>query len=135
MSHVGYRCWLVAATICGAVHPCGATPCDGVDLPRGYEQPSALAVELAKQTGFKKVSVSQSMQFQRWRIIQIVPDSAESEWLFYSRDPMGAHAITSWSGAANPFEEVSIRHWVLRNAPGIPLQLARCFAWHVTPVP
>lgn len=75
------------------------------------------------------------MQIHGWRIIEVIPDSAEPEWLFFSRDPMGAHAITTWSGVANPFEETSIRHWVLRNAPGIPLRLAHCFAWHVTPVP
>jgi len=135
MSPVRYRYSLIAAVICGAVHPCGATPCDWVDRPHPYKQSPALNAELARQAGFKKVRVGESMHYRGWHIIQIVPDTAESEWLFYSRDPMGTHPITSWSGAVAPFEEISIQKWLLKNTPGIPLQLARCFAWRVTPVP
>jgi hypothetical protein len=75
------------------------------------------------------------MHYHAWSIIYIDAWDSESEYLFYSRSPFGTRAITSWSRAATPFEEVSIKHWALSNAPGIPLLLASCFAWKVTPVP
>jgi hypothetical protein len=75
------------------------------------------------------------MRYHDWNIIEVWPLSAEREYLFYPRSPFESHAITSWSGTATPFEQASIKHWVQRNAPGIPLLLAGCFAWRVTPIP
>jgi hypothetical protein len=107
MSPVGYRRWLVVAMIFGAVRPCGATPCDWVDRPRWYEQPPALGAEVARQAGFRKARLGELMQYHGWHIIEIVPDSSEPEWLFYSRDLMGAHAIANWSRPpGGPFPEV-----------------------------
>lgn len=52
--------------------------------------------------------------------------------MFYSGDPLKNKNVSLWSGAARIDEEQDIYEWVIKNVPGIPSQLAKCFAWHVT---
>jgi hypothetical protein len=51
----------------------------------------------------------------------------------YTPGPLKRHSVTEWGRAASEGEEKEIKDWTLKNAPGIPERLARCFAWHVTP--
>jgi hypothetical protein len=57
---------------------------------------------------------------------------SDEPFLFYSGDPLANRYVTIWSGAARIDEEQDIYDWVIVNAPGIPVELAKCFAWHVT---
>ena len=78
------------------------------------------------------VDVLQSFQLGRWSIVYVDTHESDSAFLFYSNDPRTSHYVTLWSGSAQNNEEQSIEDWAVKNAPGIPPKLAKCFAWHVT---
>lgn len=108
------------------------TPCDGIDRSLTAEQRSTWAPELAKQEAVPSVTVLQSFRLDDWRIIYVDTHQSDETFLFYGHDPLKSHFITEWSGAAMIDEEEEMKSWTLKNAPGIPLKLASCFAWHVT---
>jgi hypothetical protein len=125
------RAVAVALTLCiSAVH--AETPCDGIDRSLTAEQRSTWAPELAKQEKVPKVTVLQSFHLDDWRIIYVDTHQSDETFMFYAQDPLKSHFITEWSGAAMIDEEEDMKSWTLENAPGIPLKLASCFAWHVT---
>lgn len=78
------------------------------------------------------VDVLQSFKVDAWSIVYVDTHQADAAFLFYAKDPLTERYVTSWSGAAARQEERSIERWTRKNAPGIPLRLARCFAWYVT---
>jgi hypothetical protein len=108
------------------------SPCDGVDRSLTVEHRSAWAPEIAKQLSVSSVDVLQSFRVDGWNIIYVDTHQSDEVFIFYARDPLTSHYITSWSGAAASNEEETIKDWTLKNAPNIPLKLASCFAWHVT---
>ena len=115
-----------------------ASPCDGVSRSLTDERRTALAPGIARQLEASfgrpvaKVDVLQSFQFGGWDIIYVDTHESDEAFLFYAHDPLTSRYITMWSGAAMWNEEQEIRKWTVDNAPGIPLKLATCFAWHVT---
>lgn len=108
------------------------SPCDGVKRAVADERKATLASRIAGQLSVSSVDVLQSFQSGSWSIIYVDTHQADEVFLFYSGDPLTGRYITMWSGAATSDEEQQIRDWTLKNAPGIPENLARCFAWHVT---
>lgn len=118
---------LVASTACAAPSPCG-----GVIRNLTEARKAALAPALGKQLHVTKVEVLQSFQVGTWDIIYVDTHQSDEVFLFYAHDPLTSHYITLWSGAAMRNEEQSIKAWTIKNAPGIPVKLASCFAWHVT---
>jgi hypothetical protein len=118
---------LLLSTACA-----GGSPCDGVDRTLTIERKASLATEIAKQLSTASTDVLQSFQSGGWSIIYVGTHQSDEVFLFYSRDPLTSRYITIWSGAAASGEERKIRDWTLKNAPGIPQNLANCFAWHVT---
>ncbi len=110
-----------------------ATPCSGVDRSLSESKKRELAYAIVKHEGLQGVDVYQSFMRDDWTIVFVGTHASDEAYLFYQGDPVTArNAITEWSGAATIFETTEIRDWVLKNAPGIPLNLANCFAWHVT---
>lgn len=107
-------------------------PCDGVDRRLPQASRAVLAASIAGQLHVPRVEVSQQFRFGRWRIVYVEPGQADPAFLFYPGDPLRTAALTQWSGAARADEEMQIRDWASANAPGIPVPLARCFAWHVS---
>ena len=122
----------VAVFIAAASSAWAASPCEGVNRSLTDERKAALAPEIAKQLGYKSVDVLQSFQTGTWSIIYVDTHESDETFLFYAHDPVKSRYITEWSGAAAIFEEHAIKRWTLKNAPGIPISLASCFAWHVT---
>lgn len=109
-----------------------ATPCDAVSHTLTNAQRVAWAPVLAKQLSVSSVSVSQSFAVANWYIIYVETPNTDSPFLFFRADPLSAHFVTLWAGAARSQEESVIRAWVIKNASGIPEPLATCFAWYVT---
>ncbi len=108
------------------------SPCDNVDRSLTDNSKAVLAPVIAMQLHSQKVDVLQAFRFEGWTIIYVDSHDADESFLFYSHDPLHNRYITRWGGAAAWNEEQSIRAWTIKNAPGIPLKLASCFAWHVT---
>lgn len=108
------------------------SPCENVSRSLAGERKEALSPVIAKQLEMPKVEVLQSFKFGGWSIIYVDTHQSDEVFLFYAHDPLISHYVTMWSGGAAPGEEEGIRSWVVQNAPGVPAQLANCFAWHVT---
>lgn len=109
-----------------------ASPCDSIDRTMGALRNTALAPALSRQLRARSVDVLQSYSSGSWSILYVDTHESDRAYLFFSGNPLRSRIIALWSGAATPSEEQEILDWTLKNAPGIPAQLARCFAWHVT---
>ncbi|HEY0281833.1 MAG TPA: hypothetical protein VGC27_04320 [Rhizomicrobium sp.] len=107
-------------------------PCGGVDrgLPAKYK--AELEPALAKQLRVPKADVLEMMRDGKWSVIYVDSHDADEAFLFYAGDPLRTHYVSAWSGAAGRNEELAIKRWVTLNVKGVPVRLARCFAWHVT---
>ncbi|WP_266168908.1 hypothetical protein [Dyella subtropica] len=127
------RSVLSSALMLAAFSACAApSPCDGVSRELTYAQKQAWAPTIAKQLGFAKVDVLQSFKLGAWNVIYVDTHESDEAFLFYARDPLTSHYVTKWGGAAMQDEELDLKLWISRKAPGIPEKLAGCFAWHVT---
>jgi UTP-glucose-1-phosphate uridylyltransferase len=109
-----------------------ASPCDGIDRSLSEARKTKLAPVIAKEEKVAKVKVLQSFRSDNWHIIYIENYVSDEPFLFYPGDPMTTKPISVWSGAATIYEEQEMKVWTLQNVPGIPENLASCFAWHVT---
>lgn len=127
------RQFIFAMLIFAALPVCASEPpCTSVSRSLTVERKEALSPAIAKQLGMPSVDVLQSFKFGDWSIIYVDTHQSDEVFLFYAHDPLTSHYVTMWSGGAARDEEESIRSWAVQNAPGIPAQLASCFAWHVT---
>jgi hypothetical protein len=129
----GLRTIILLLSIAGLISAGpGTTPCSSVGRSLTKTRKSRLAIALASQLHVSKVEVLQSFAVPGWNIIYVDTHESDPGFLFYSGDPLTTRPVTQWGGAAMPDEETEIKAWTLKNAPGIPAQLAGCFAWHVT---
>ncbi|MBC7489024.1 MAG: hypothetical protein H7240_02450 [Glaciimonas sp.] len=111
----------------------GRYPCKGIDRRLSKEHKAELGLIIAKLEKYNQVDVIEAFRFNSWHIIYIDNHVSDEPYMFYSSNPSSSKgAVTSWSGAATIFETTEIEEWVLKNAHGIPRQLASCFAWQVT---
>jgi hypothetical protein len=109
-----------------------ASPCDSIRRDLSDSQRSAWTTAIAGQLGVPTVTVLQAFGLKDWKIIYVQPPNSDPPFLFFHGAPDRAHFVTLWSGGARPDGETSIRTWAIKNAPGIPPDLAKCFAWHVS---
>ena len=108
-----------------------ASPCNSMDRGLTNEYKIALASTIAKQMHASSVDILQLFRFGTWSIIYVDTHVADEAYLFYAYDPLTSHYITLWGGGATTNEEQEIKAWTIKNVPGIPLQLASCFAQYV----
>ena len=106
-----------------------AEPCTGVNRSMTAAQEAADGAAIGRQLGMGPVRLVGALRWQSWSIQYIEPAGAEPAFLFYNAPPSTTRYVTLWAGAASPSEERSIAAWAMQNAPGIPRQLADCFAW------
>jgi hypothetical protein len=107
-------------------------PCGDVDRSISDEQKKQLALALAPQLKVEHVEVLQSYRYNEWSIIYVENYETANTFLFFNGNPLTQPYVATWSGVATAKEERKILQLVLKSAPGIPPELARCFAWHVT---
>jgi hypothetical protein len=106
-------------------------PCNNMERNISDEQKATLATAIGKQTGASQVEVRQSFKSGAWSFIGIRAHDADEAYLFYPENPLTTRYVGEWSGAARIDEEAPITNWTLENVPGVPPQLAKCFAWYV----
>lgn len=109
-----------------------ASPCDSVRRELSKSQSTIWAGAIARQLNVPSVTVLQTFGLSDWRIVCVDTQSSDPAFIFFHGAPDKVHYITLWSGGARVDEESSIRAWAITSAPGIPSNLAECFAWHVT---
>ena len=106
--------------------------CDGINREITSKSKVTLTSAIAKQLHVRTVEILESFKIDRWSIYYVNPIQADSVYVFYAGNPINEHYVTLWGGYAFSDEKYKIKSWVIKNAPGIPMQLARCFAWRVT---
>jgi hypothetical protein len=125
-------CLVLLLIASAGAHATSHTPCEGVDRSLSIIYKSKLTSSLAKQLRVPNVDVLELMRYGGWSIVYVNAYNSDEVFLFYARSPLHSRYVNTWSGAAGVNEEVEMYEWVSQNIRGIPVQLARCFAWHVT---
>ena len=106
--------------------------CVGINREITSQSKAILTPVIAQQLHVRTVEILESFKIDRWSIYYVNPIQADSVYVFYAGNPINEHYVTLWGGYAFSDEKDKIKSWVIKNAPGIPIQLARCFAWRVT---
>lgn len=88
---------------------------------------------MAKYSEEKKAKVFEYMQVDTWSILWVDTFDSEPGVYFYHGNPTTTEAVAVWGGASSYGEEQEDIKWAQNNAQGIPIQLATCFAWRVSP--
>jgi hypothetical protein len=69
------------------------------------------------------------LQLGSWFIVKASTHASDDVYLFYGSRPDRAENYKAiWGGAAAVHERPEIEAWAVEHAPGIPHELARCFA-------
>jgi hypothetical protein len=124
-----------ALLLIGLLFLCGqtqASPCGSVSRELSDVQKAAWSTAIAKQLGAQTVSVRQAFALRDWKIVYVETPNSDPPFLFFHGSPGNTRYVTIWSGAARAEDKGEIRSWVMNHAPGIPGDLASCFAWHVS---
>jgi hypothetical protein len=121
------------------------SPCEGVTQTKGENIKNKAALEVAITKQLKdlvrkynspklKVTLLYAYAQDNWTIliVSLVENSDSYAHLFYSGNPLTNRYVTSFEGSDWGKDMQTIKDWVLKNAPGIPPNLASCYAWHQT---
>ena len=110
-------------------------PCDGIIQPPNEKDKADIERAIAKQTKVSSPVVVRSFKYGGWSIFFVEPYVFDAFYLFYSGNPLTNRYVKTWSGWSDINEESKVNELVLKNVPGIPPALARCFAWETTKGP
>jgi hypothetical protein len=110
-----------------------AEPCTGVVRTINESKKLSIANVMAKKLKTKSADIFEYMQVGAWRIIWVDTHDSEPGVFFFHGNPINTKYITVFGGAAIYGEENEVIKWAKTNAPGIPTNLAACFAWRVSP--
>ena len=106
-----------------------SAPCEGVE--RGESTPS-LSARVATQLHDPKAKALRTFAYDGWEIVEVAFGDAKNAFVFYSADPLSSEYVALWRGAKDLDGVSQAKEWTVESAPGIPNQLARCFAVRVT---
>ncbi len=106
-----------------------SAPCEGVE--RGEGAPS-LSARVAAQLHDPKARALRTFTYDGWEIVEVAFGDAQNAFVFYSADPLSSDTVAVWRGAKDLDGVSQAKEWTVESAPGIPNQLARCFAVRVT---
>ncbi|HEX4860579.1 MAG TPA: hypothetical protein VFV07_05045 [Rhizomicrobium sp.] len=106
-----------------------SAPCEGVE--RGESAPS-LSARVAVQLHDPKAKALRTFAYDGWEIVEVALGDAQDAYVFYSADPLSSDTVAVWRGAKDLDGVSQAKEWTVESAPGIPNQLARCFAVRVT---
>jgi hypothetical protein len=108
-----------------------SAPCEGVDRGLSPERTAQLSRRAAERFHDPTARALQSFAYDDWSIVHVDLGKSGSAFVFYRGDPLANAYSTVWRGAAGFDETSQIKEWTVENVPGIPNQLARCFAWQL----
>ena len=123
---------IVGSFVLAATLGVEAAPCAGIDRALSHADAERLDPIVAAQLDTTSADVVERFRSGRWSVLHVATRVADPAYLFFDDDPARRHFVTMWSGAAAPFEKREILKWVKKNAPGIPDDLASCFASRVS---
>ena len=117
---------MMRAAAWAAALPMLVTAAQASSVCEGVER-SANGARAALSLHDGKARALRSFAYDGWEIAEVSLSNGAHAFVFLSPEK----PVAVWRGAW-PLDEVSqSKEWTVENAPGIPNQLARCFAWHV----
>ncbi|MDD5585650.1 MAG: hypothetical protein PHY92_01670 [Alphaproteobacteria bacterium] len=116
-----------------------ASPCRGMIQKLNEKHKADLQSAFVKQLNasnpqlnVKSTKVIRAFASGSWSLFYVQTYVSDDIFLFYAGDPLTNRFVTKWSGWVEKDQETEIKNDILKDAPGIPPQLASCFAWYVT---
>lgn len=114
-----------------------ARNCDSVSRELKDAEKTAVAPILVDQLkkempNVKDIEVLKKFKFKKWIIYKVNSKVSDEPFMFYNGEPSAATYVGDWSGVARIQDTNEIFDWTTENMKGIPKELAKCFAWHVT---
>jgi hypothetical protein len=109
-----------------------SAPCEGVDRGLGKERADRLSQRLARELRDSNARATQEFLYDGWDIVGVTGAGSVEMYVFYPSDALSVGHVAIWRGGAGLDEVSQAKEWAVENAPGIPNQLARCFAVRVT---
>lgn len=111
----------------------GASPCQEMHLKFNEKSKTELGRAFAKQLKIPKAAVDRSFFYKGWSLFYVQTYVVDPVYLFYSGNPLTNAYVGKWSGwVGEAHQAPKLKDWALKNVPGIPPELAACFAWFVT---
>lgn len=110
-----------------------ADPCENVVHELSAPERSALEAGLSRSLSLPAVQVYARLKLGDWSVIYSDISPGDPTYGFFQADPLsGGVPVEYWSGGAPFYEVGDIFDWTTANVPGVPKELAECFAWYVT---
>ncbi len=108
-------------------------PCRNVAHELSETERTALEAELSRSLSLPSVQVYARLKLGNWAVIYSNISPGDPTYAFFSADPLsGGKPVEFWSGGGPFYEVGDISEWASENVPGVPKELAECFAWYVT---
>jgi hypothetical protein len=120
--------WLSASLLI-AVSCANASPCDRLAKPLTPAQRATLSAAVAGQLQAPSAKIRRAYRLGNWHLLYVDTPGADEAFLFYRGDPLNRQYLVLWSGEGEKTRSSELRSWARLNAPGIPENLAKCFAW------
>jgi hypothetical protein len=105
-----------------------SAPCEGVDRNLDGDRVARLTLRAVQQLHEPNAKALRSFAYDGWDIVEIGLNQSRTAFVFFSGDD----TVAVWRGGQGLDEVSQAKEWTVENAPGIPNQLARCFAVYVT---
>ncbi|MCB1607347.1 MAG: hypothetical protein KDI71_10270 [Xanthomonadales bacterium] len=110
-----------------------ADPCRNVDVLVSKEEERELENALSESFSLASVDVFSTFQFGSWFVIYSDISPGDPTYGFFPSDPrQGGEPIKFWAGGDAFYAVGDIAEWTIANVPGVPEELAECFAWSLT---
>ena len=88
---------------------------------------------LSESFSLASVDVFSTFQFGSWFVIYSDSSPGDPTYGLFPSDPrQGGEPIKFWAGGDAFYAVGDIAEWTIANVPGVPEELAECFAWSLT---
>jgi hypothetical protein len=107
--------------------------CRAVDTSLSNEEGRSEAARVARalERNPGSLTFTGAMRQGEWTLVWATPDDREAG-IFFLRRRAEPELVETWGGVATPEEREEIVQWALGLPGGPPVELARCFAAHVS---
>ena len=112
-----------------------ASPCDGVDRSMSPMEKASIVRAVSRDRNSNEVTIDPPLHWKSWWVVLGDGGTFDADYFFYHGDPSTTKLLGAIDTFYRPDEESWLLNWTRSHIPGIPPNLARCFAWHATKDP
>jgi hypothetical protein len=127
-----FLCVFATAAIFYNQRAFSASPCEGLHGGVSSADKNASILASSKQTRSTRVEVLDDFRSHDWIMLYLETHVSDEPVVFLHKKENTLNFVALWAGGAIIGQEAALEEWAHRDVPGIPTDLARCFAWYVT---